>query len=142
MRISDWSSDVCSSDLAGLDQIFRHARTYRAWRPEPVSDVLLQAVYDLAKMGPTTVNSSPLRVAFLRSREAKEKLRPALDAGNVDKTMTAPVTAVIAYHLALYAHFPTLAPNRHVHQLFARHAALTDDTTHRHATPPNAHIHI
>src|SRR3546814_9797121 len=102
---------------AGLDQIFRHARTYRAWRPEPVSDVLLQAVYDRAKMGPTTVNSSPLRVAFLRSREAKEKLRPALDAGNVDKTMTAPVTAVIAYDLAFYEHFPKLRSEEHTSEL-------------------------
>src|SRR3546814_18897688 len=112
---------------AGLDQIFRHARTYRAWRPEPVSDVLLQAVYDLAKMGPTTVNSSPLRVAFLRSREAKEKLRPALDAGNVDKTLTAPVTAVIAYDLAFYEHFPKLAPKRDGRKIFAGKEALIEE---------------
>ena len=87
---------------AGLDKIFRQARTFRAWRDEDVSDVLLEAIYDLAKMGPTTINSSPLRVAFLRSKEAKEKLRPALDAGNVDKTMSAPVTAVIASDLEFY----------------------------------------
>src|SRR3546814_947178 len=72
----------------------RQARTFRAWQPQEVSDVLLEAIYDLAKMGPTSGNCSPLRVAFLRSREAKEKLRPALDPGNVDKTMTAPVTAI------------------------------------------------
>src|SRR3546814_18894299 len=104
---------------AGLDQTSRHARTYRAWRPEPVSDVLLQAVYDLAKMGPTTVNSSPLRVAFLNSREAKEKLRPALDAGNVDKTMTAPVTAAIAYDQAFYEHFPKLETQRDARKIVA-----------------------
>lgn len=127
---------------AGLDQIFRHARTYRAWRPEPVSDVLLQAVYDLAKMGPTTVNSSPLRVAFLRSNEAKEKLRPALDAGNVDKTMTAPVTAVIAYDLAFYEHFPKLAPKRDGRKIFAGKDALIEETAMRNGSLQGAYFII
>src|SRR3546814_16882571 len=70
-------------------------------------------------MGPTSGNCSPLRVAFLRSREAKEKLRPALDPGNVDKTMTAPVTAIIAYDLEFYEQFPKLAPKRDGHKIFA-----------------------
>src|SRR3546814_16698390 len=123
---------------AGLDQTFRHARTYRAWRPEPVSDVLLQAVYDLAKMGPTSGNCSPLRVAFLRSREAKEKLRPALDAGNVDKTMTAPVTAVIAYDLASYEHFPKLAPKRDGRKIFAGQDALIEEHAMRNGSRSEA----
>src|SRR3546814_16906218 len=79
-------------------------------------------------MGPTSGNCSPLRVAFLRSREAKEKLRPALDAGNVDKTMTAPVTAVIAYDLAFYEHFPKLAPKRDGRKIFAGKEALIEET--------------
>lgn len=125
---------------AGLDQIFRHARTYRVWRPEAVSDVLLQAVYDLAKMGPTTVNSSPLRVAFLRSREAKEKLRPALDAGNVDKTMAAPVTAVIAYDLAFYEYFPKLAPKRDGRKIFAGKDELIEETAMRNGSLQGAYF--
>jgi 3-hydroxypropanoate dehydrogenase len=116
---------------AGLDQIFRQARTYRAWRPGEVSDVLLEAIYDLAKMGPTTVNSSPLRVAFVRSREAKEKLRPALDAGNVDKTMAAPVTAIVAYDLEFYEQFPKLAPHRDGRKIFAGKTELIEETVMR-----------
>ena len=116
---------------AGLDQIFRQARTHRTWQPEGVSDVLLEAIYDLAKMGPTSANCSPMRVAFLRSRDAKEKLRPALDAGNVDKTMTAPVTAIIAYDLAFYEQFPKLAPKRDGRKIFADKPALIEETAMR-----------
>src|SRR3546814_11566956 len=75
-------------------------------------------------MGPTSGNCSPLRVAFLRSREAKEKLRPALDPGNVDKTMTAPVTAILAYDLEFYEQFPKLAPRRDGHNIFAGQTQL------------------
>lgn len=127
---------------AGLDQIFRQARTYRAWRPGEVSDVLLEAVYDLAKMGPTSGNCSPMRVAFLRSREAKEKLRPALDAGNVDKTMTAPVTAVIAYDLEFYEWFPKLAPHRDGHKIFAGKTALIEEATLRNGSLQGAYFII
>lgn len=116
---------------AGLDQIFRQARTYRAWRPEEVSDVLLEAAYDLAKMGPTAANGSPLRVAFVRSREAKEKLRPALDAGNVDKTMAAPVTAIVAYDLEFYEQFSKLAPHRDGRKIFGGKPALVEETVMR-----------
>lgn len=116
---------------AGLDQIFRQARTHRAWRPGEVSDVLLEAIYDLAKMGPTSANGSPMRVAFVRSKAAKEKLRPALDAGNVDKTMAAPVTAIVAYDLEFYELFPKLAPHRDGRRIFAGKSALIEETVKR-----------
>src|SRR3546814_9812586 len=80
-------------------------------------------------MGPTSGNCSPLRVAFLRSREAKEKLRPALDPGNVDKTMTEPVTAIIAYDLEFYEQFPKLAPKRAGHKIFDGNTELIAETT-------------
>jgi 3-hydroxypropanoate dehydrogenase len=127
---------------AGLDQIFRQARTFRAWRPEAVSDVLLEAIYDLAKMGPTTINCSPLRVAFLRSKEAKEKLRPALDAGNVDKTMAAPVTAIIAYDLEFYERFPKLAPKRDGRKIFAGKTELIAETAMRNGSLQGAYFII
>ena len=127
---------------AGLDQIFRQARTFRAWRPDEVSDVLLEAIYDLAKMGPTTVNSGPMRVAFLRSKAAKEKLRPALDAGNVDKTMAAPVTAIIAYDLEFYEHFPKLAPRRDGRKIFAGKTELIDETAMRNGSLQGAYFII
>jgi 3-hydroxypropanoate dehydrogenase len=127
---------------AGLDKIFREARTHSVWRDEAVSDVLLEAVYDLAKMGPTTMNSCPLRVAFLRSREAKEKLRPCLSEGNVDKTMAAPVTAIIAYDLAFYEFLPKLAPHRDGPKTFGGKEALIQETVMRNGSLQGAYFII
>src|SRR3546814_18964097 len=91
-------------------------------------------------MGPTSGNCSPLRVAFLRSREAKEKLRPALDPGNVDKTMTAPGTAIIAYDLEFYEQFPKLAPKRDGHKIFAGKTELIAETPLRNGSLPGAYF--
>ena len=88
--------------------LFRKARTHSHWRDGDVSNVLLQAVYDLAKMPPTSANSSPMRLIFLRSREAKDRLRPALMTGNLAKTMAAPVTAIIGYNVRFYQLLPKL----------------------------------
>ncbi|MBM3518568.1 MAG: malonic semialdehyde reductase [Alphaproteobacteria bacterium] len=81
----------------GLDAIFRAARTYRAWLPSRLDATVLQRVYELARLGPTSANCCPARFVFVLSAEAKEKLRPCLDAGNVEKTMTAPATVIVAY---------------------------------------------
>ncbi|HEV2947956.1 MAG TPA: malonic semialdehyde reductase [Gemmataceae bacterium] len=94
-----------------LDLIFRKARTHSAWQPRPVDDGLLQQVYDLAKMGPTSANMCPMRIIFVKSAEAKEKLKPALDPGNVDKTMKAPVTAIIGMDIRFYEQLPKLFPH-------------------------------
>jgi 3-hydroxypropanoate dehydrogenase len=102
-------SDVLSD--AALDRIFRNARTHTAWLDRPVDDALLRQVYDLARMGPTSANMCPMRIVFVKSREAKERLRPALDAGNVDKTMKAPVTAVIGMDVHFYEQLPKLFPH-------------------------------
>jgi 3-hydroxypropanoate dehydrogenase len=95
----------------GLDLIFREARTHNVWLNEPVDEGLLQNVYDLAKMGPTSANMCPMRIVFLKSKEAKEKLRPSLDAANVDKTMQAPVTAIIGMDVRFYEELPKLFPH-------------------------------
>jgi 3-hydroxypropanoate dehydrogenase len=94
-----------------LDLIYRNARTHSAWRDEPVDDAVLRRVYDLAKMGPTSANMCPMRIVFVRSPAAKEKLKPALDAGNVAKTMAAPVTAIIAMDVHFYEWLPRLFPH-------------------------------
>src|SRR5580765_5708395 len=94
-----------------LDILLRKARTHSAWLDKPVDDALLRQVYDLAKLGPTSANMCPLRIVFVRSREAKEKLRPALDAGNVDKTMRAPVTAILGMDVRFYEQLPKLFPH-------------------------------
>jgi 3-hydroxypropanoate dehydrogenase len=95
----------------GLDLIFREARTHNVWLNKPVDADLLQHVYDLAKMGPTSANMCPMRVVFVKSKEAKEKLRPSLDAPNVDKTMKAPVTAIIGMDVRFYEKLPKLFPH-------------------------------
>jgi 3-hydroxypropanoate dehydrogenase len=102
-------SNIMSS--ADLDLIFRHARTHNVWLDKPVEDTLLEQVYDLAKLGPTSANMSPMRIIFVKSREAKERLKPALSAGNVDKTMKAPVTAIIGMEVRFYEKLPELFPH-------------------------------
>jgi 3-hydroxypropanoate dehydrogenase len=96
---------------ADLDLIFRNARTHTAWLDKPVDDALLNRVYDLARMGPTSANMCPMRIIFVKSRQAKEQLKPALSAGNVDKTMAAPVTAIIAMETHFFDQLPRLFPH-------------------------------
>jgi 3-hydroxypropanoate dehydrogenase len=96
---------------AGLGLLFREARTHGAWQEKAVDDTLLQKAYDLAKMGPTSANMCPMRVVFVKSQAAKEKLRPSLDAGNVDKTMKAPVTAILGMDVRFYEQLPKLFPH-------------------------------
>jgi 3-hydroxypropanoate dehydrogenase len=96
---------------AALDQMFRHARTHYAWLDRPVPEALLRDVYDLARLGPTSGNCNPMRIVFVTSRDGKERLRPGLKPGNVDKTMAAPATAIIGTDTAFYWHLPRLAPH-------------------------------
>src|SRR5215831_7737700 len=96
---------------AALNVLFREARTFNKWRPQPVTDEMLRTLYDLLKWAPTSANASPARFAFLRSTEAKERLRPALAPLNVEKTMTAPVTVIIAYVLKFYEQLSKLFPS-------------------------------
>jgi len=100
-----------SIDSAALAQIFTEARTHNVFLDKPVSDELLRKAVELAKMGPTSANESPLRVLFLRSPAAKERLRPALAPGNLAKTMSAPVVAITAYDEEFYEHLPFLMPH-------------------------------
>jgi len=100
---------VLSED--GLNLVFREARTNNVWVDKPVDDALLVKVYDLAKMGPTSANMCPMRIVFVKSPEGKEKLKPALDPGNVDKTMKAPVTAIMGMDIRFYELLPKLFPH-------------------------------
>lgn len=125
---------------AGLDLLFRQARTYNAWRDKDVSDVLLQAIYDLTKMAPTSANCSPMRVLFLRSKEAKEKLRPALMEGNVAKTMAAPVTAVVAHDMDFHERLPKLFPHTDARSWFVGNESLIEETATRNGTLQGAYL--
>ncbi|HEX3315625.1 MAG TPA: malonic semialdehyde reductase [Gemmataceae bacterium] len=97
-------------DVRSLDLVFREARTFTAWLDKPVDDALLRQVYDLAKLGPTSANMCPMRVTFVKSAEAKELLKPTLDPGNVDKTMAAPATAIVAMDVHFFEQLPKLYP--------------------------------
>ena len=105
--------------------IFAEGRTHSAFRDEPISDTLLRTVWDIARMGPTAMNMGSLRVLFVRSKEGKERLRPTLSAGNVDKTMSAPVTAIFAFDVDFHEHLPKLFP--HAAGARERFAAQTEE---------------
>jgi len=106
-----------------LNQIFLEARTFASnpnpWQDRPVEDAQLEQIWNLARMGPTAANSSPARIVFVRTPEAKARLKPALDAGNVEKTMNAPVTAVVGTDLAFYEKLPYLFPHTDARSWFA-----------------------
>jgi len=117
-----------------LDQIFRRARTYRIWRPEPVSEALLKEVYDLTRLGPTSANCSPARFVFVVSPEAKARLLPTLDSSNVEKTRTAPATVIIAHDTEFYEKFPKLMPGSDLRSRFVGKPALIEETAFRNGT--------
>ncbi|MGE6762683.1 malonic semialdehyde reductase [Corallococcus interemptor] len=106
-------------DTDALEQLFTEARTHSGWQDRPVTDETLRRIYELARMAPTAVNSQPVRLVFVRSREAKEKLKPALSPGNVDKTMQAPVTVIVAYDTNFHEQMPKLFPSRDMKSVFA-----------------------
>lgn len=99
--------------LSDTDQrlLFRHARTHSAWQPIEVPDELLARVYELSHWAPTAANTNPLRIVFVKTPAAKARLKPHLDAGNVDKTMAAPVTAIFAYDNEFYKNLAKLFPH-------------------------------
>jgi len=130
-------------DDQALDQIFRTARTYGAWLDKPVTDNTLRQVYDLMKWGPTSANTSPARLALIRSKEAKERLRPTLSPGNVDKTMAAPVTVIIAYDLLFFEKLPKLFPhNPKMRDHFTSNPQLVEVTAKRNSSLQGAYLMI
>jgi 3-hydroxypropanoate dehydrogenase len=98
-------------DPAAVKQLFLEARTHNKWQAKDVPDSLLKELIDVLKMAPTSVNCSPARIVFVKSKEAKERLKPLLAPGNVDKTMSAPVTAIIGHDMRFYDHLPKLFPH-------------------------------
>ncbi len=125
-----------------LEKIFTKARTHSAWLSEPVGDELLHQIYDLMKWGPTSANTCPARIVFVKSKEAKEKLLPCMAAGNVEKTKTAPVTAIIAYDLKFYEKLPTLFPHTDARSWFAGNEDLINSTAFRNGTLQGAYFMI
>jgi 3-hydroxypropanoate dehydrogenase len=125
---------------AALDTLFREGRTHNGWLDRPVPHHLLEEAVDLAKMGPTAVNASPLRIVFVESEDGKERLRPTLSPGNVDKTVAAPVTAILAHDLAFHEFLPKLFPHVDLRQMFVDNRALAVETAVQNATLQAAHF--
>ncbi len=125
-----------------LERIFTKARTHSVWLSEPVSDELLHQIYDLMKWGATSANCCPARIVFVKSKEAKEKLLPCMAEGNVEKTKTAPVTAIIAYDMEFYENLPKLFPHAPARSWFAGNKPLIESTAFRNGTLQGAYFMI
>ena len=127
-------------DQAGIGALFTEARTHYKWLPEPVTDDELRHLYELVRTGPTSANSSPARFLFLRTPEAKERLRPALSEGNVEKTLSAPVVTIVAHDPAFYDQLPKLFPHADARSWFAGNEALATATAFRNGTLQGAYL--
>lgn len=121
-------------DDAALATLFTEARTHNGWMDKPIGDETLKALYDLTKMGPTSANCSPARFVFVRSPEGKEKLRPALSSGNLEKTMAAPVTVIAAIDSEFYEKLPQLFPHADARSWFTSSPDVAEETAFRNAT--------
>lgn len=124
-----------------FNQLFREARTHSAWLPDPVPVELLRKAYELARVGPTSANSSPARFVFLTTPGAKARVQPALAPGNVEKTMAAPVTAIIAWDTQLHETLPRLFPQFDMRSYFVGNQALIDETAFRNSSLQASILH-
>lgn len=129
-------------DEASLNTLFRTARTHSVWQDKPVSDDLLRQLYDLMKWAPTSANSSPARIVFVKSPAAKQRLLTAVAPGNEEKTRTAPVTAIIAQDHEFYEKLPQLFLHADARAWFAGNQPLIDTTAFRNATLQGAYLII
>ncbi|CUW37678.1 oxidoreductase subunit of the alternative pyrimidine degradation pathway [Magnetospirillum sp. XM-1] len=120
--------------------LFGAARTHSKFQAKPVAEDLLRQAWDLARMGPTSVNCQPARIVFVRSAEAKERLKPALAPGNLDKTMAAPVTAIIGHDMEFYEKLPTLFPHADARVWFVGNEAMIQSTAFRNGTLQGAYF--
>lgn len=127
-------------DQDALDQLFYKARSHNAWLDRPLGDDILRELYQLTRMAPTSANCCPARIVFLRSPAAKERLRGALNPGNVDKAMTAPVTAIIGYDLQFYERLPFLFPHKDIRASFAGNRAHAEATAFRNSSLQGAYF--
>lgn len=127
---------------AALTQIFLDARTLHRWQNRPVTEQLLRQIYDIAKMGPTSANSLPLRILFLRTAEAKARLKPHLAQGNVEPVMAAPVTAIFAQDMRFYDYLPRTFPHTDAKSWFAGNPHLITQTAFRNSSLQAAYFMI
>jgi 3-hydroxypropanoate dehydrogenase len=126
-----------------LEVLFKNARSQNGWGPDPVGEHELRAAYEIAKWGPTSMNTQPMRILFLRTAEGKERLKPALAPTNVSKVAMAPVVALIAYDAKFHQHLPKIFPhNPNAQSLFASNESLSESTAFRNGTLQAAYFMI
>lgn len=121
-------------DNSALDQLFNEARTYSYWQDKAIDADVLEQLYTLTALGPTSANCLPGRFVFVTSQEGKEKLKPALSSGNLEKTMTAPVTVIVAHDLAFYEQLPQLFPHADARSWFTGNTELVKETAFRNSS--------
>lgn len=132
-------SDVL--DQTALDRLFHGARTHHTWLPKPVSEARLRQLYALTRVAPTSMNCSPARFVFITSDEGREKLKPALAAGNIEQTMSAPVTVIVAYDSRFYEYLPKLFPHaKGAAERFVDNTALAESTAFRNGSLQGAYL--
>jgi 3-hydroxypropanoate dehydrogenase len=127
---------------AALQQAFLDARTQNAWQLKDVPDSLLRQLVDTVKMGPTSANCQPARFVFVKSKEAKQRLKPFLSEGNRDKTMRAPVCAIVGYDLEFYEHLPKLFPHKDMKSSFVGKADKIEETAFRNGSLQGGYLII
>ena len=137
---ADLHQHVAPLSAEQLDLLFLQAGSHNGWLDVPVSDTEIQVLYDIVKMGPTSMNCSPARFVFVRTAEAKERLRPAMSAGNVEKTMTAPVIVIIGYDLDFPEYLPQLFPHTDGRQFFVGKPDHIATTAFRNGTLQGAYL--
>lgn len=133
---------IQSLDDNGLDLIFREARTFNAWQDRAVSDDLLRTLFDITKMGSTSANCSPMRVIFVKSADAKARLKPALSPGNLDKTMSAPVCAIIGHDVNFWHKLDFLFPHRDMTGAYKDNPANAETAAFRNGTLQGAYLMV
>ena len=132
--------DKSPLDQAALGQLFTQARTYNSWSDRPVDDATIRELYALVSTGPTAANANPARFVFVRSAAARERLRPHLSPGNVDKTMAAPCCVIVAYDTLFHEFMPQLFPSRDFSATFAGNDALITDMGTRNSALAGAYL--
>lgn len=122
-------------DNTAIETLFTEARTHNVWKDQDVSEEKLRELYHLMHFGPTSMNCQPLRVLFLKSQEAKERLKPALLPGNQEKTMQAPVVALLGYDTEFYQHLPRMfSHNKDAKSLFEGKTDFINTTAFRNSS--------
>ncbi|HET9680086.1 MAG TPA: malonic semialdehyde reductase [Gammaproteobacteria bacterium] len=127
-------------DNKTLDQLFREARTHNGWLDKPVSEEQIEQIYELMKWAPTSANTSPARLVFVHTPDAKQRLLPALAPGNVEKTLAAPATVIVGHDLDFYEKLPKLFPHTDARSWFTGNEDFANETAFRNSSLQGAYL--